>query len=489
MHRERGCERTTSRKSHGRPGARGRCERNRIDGDQSSPSVPWEYSAYRISLFIKIDPSDEWPPNRQADLIADVERQARSVVGGLWRLKASEAPADVRWTSAAEIGHVASDRFPATVLDSDKVMLFGLANVNGKTSIFVREFDVRTQCWGATLTVEPRKDGELADQIVRALWQCFSPVVRIDQITDRGVVTCRVRGGALPPVDHSLEIIRPGTVLKPIVRHYDSQGKTVRDGLFPVAWTWLRVEQADGPTANCRLVSGVQDPMELHYDGRTEYLGLAVTSREKTSTDVIVRSRGDDRPLEDVEVFARDSESAPPRLVGRTDDKGAVRIESPQVVAPMLYLRSGDDLLVKFPVVPGLEPKVTVSVEDNGRRLETGDLVAHASDELIDLVAQQALLKTRLQRELVAGRIDEAGATLDILKLLKTSDGFLKSLETRRRVLPDVAGDPAAAAWLEKRLAEIRPLAAKLLSSDDLTRLEGLLDKKRAAQQSGGAAK
>ena len=468
-----------------------------IESTATSPAhpTPWEYSANRISLFIKIDPSDDWPPKRQADLIADVEHQARSVVGGLWRLKASEAPADAGWNSAIDVGHVEIDRLPNTALEADKVMLVGLgAETDGRRSIAVREFDVRTKTWGAPLTVKTlmvksRPTLDVADQLVRLVWQCFSPVVRIDQITDRGVVTCRVRGGALPPVDHSLEIVRPGTVLRPIIRHYDSQGKTVRDGLFPVAWTWLRVEQADGPTATCRLVSGVQDPIELHHDGRTEYLGLAVTTRESSSTNVVVRSRVDDRPLEDVEVFARDSESAPPRLVGRTDDKGSVRMESPQVIAPMLYLRSGDDLLVKFPVVPGLEPRVTVSVEDNGRRLETGDLVAHASDELIDLVAQQALLKTRLQRQLVAGRIDEAGVTLGILKQLKTSDGFLKSLEARRRALPDVAGDPAAAAWLEKRLAEIRPLAAKLLSSDDLGRLENLLANKRAAQQAGGAAK
>ncbi len=462
-----------------------------IESTATAPAhpTPWEYSAYRVSLFIKIDPSDDWPPKRRADLIADIEHRTRSVVGGLWRLKASEVPADVRWNSAAEISHVATDRLPPTVFEADKVMLLGLANVNGKTSFLVREFDVRTQSWGAALTAEPRKDGELADQIVRALWQCFSPIVRIDQIADRGVVTCRIRGGALSPVDHSLEIMRPGTVLKPIIRHYDAQGKTAPDGLFPVAWTWLRVEQADGPTATCRLVSGVQDPIDLHYDGRTEYLALAVATRERTSTDLIVRARGDDRPLEDVEVFARDSDMALPRLVGRTDEKGAVRVESPQVAAPMLYLRSGNDLLVKLPVVPGLEPRITVSVEDNGRRLETGDLVARASDELIDLVAQQALLKTRLQRELVAGRIDEAGATMGILKQLKTSDSFLKSLDARRRALPDLAGDPVAVAWLEKRLGEVKPLAAKLLSSEDLTRLQDLLDKKRAAQQASGAVK
>jgi len=284
----------------------------------------------------------------------------------------------------------------------------------------------------------------------------------------------------LPPTDHSLEIVRPGVVLRPLIRHFDAQGRTVRDGVFPVHWTWLRVEQSDGATATCRLETGVQDPIELRYDGRTEYLGLAVTTRATASTELIVRARGDNRPLEDVEIFARGPGGAPANMVGRTDENGAVTIESPRVEVPMLYLRSGDDLLARFPIVPGAEPKVTIAVEDNGRRLETGDLVSRSSDELIDLVAQQALLKTRLQREMVAGRLDAATSTLTILKSLKTSEAFLESLDDRRAALSGLASDASAAAWLDKRLAEIKPLAAKLFSSQDLARLEGLLERKRA---------
>jgi hypothetical protein len=462
-----------------------------VDATAKQPvrPTPWEYAAYRITVFIKIDPSAEWPPKRRADLIVDIEKQARASVGGLWRLKASEAPAELHWDSAAEIGRVGIDAVPKSAFEADKVMLLGLTEANGRLTIRSRELDIRTQVWGAPSTVDSRGSGELADQLVRALWQSFSSIVRIDSMSDQGAVTCRVRGGALPPANRSLELIRTGAVLRPLIRHFDAQGKTAHDGVLPVAWTWLQVEQTDGPTAICRLISGVQEPLELKYDGRTEYLGLAVTARANDSTNLIVRARGDNRPLEDVEVFARKSARGPPLLVGRTDEHGVVKIESPQIGVPMLSLRSGEDLLVRFPLVPGLEREVTILVEDNGRRLETGDLVARAADELIDLVAQQALLKTRLQRELVSGRLDAAAATLDTLKTLKSSDTFLKSLDARRMSLPNLTGDPAAAAWLEKHLAEIKPQAGKLLSSQDISRLDDLLTKKRSAQQASGAVK
>ena len=453
---------------------------------QAAHPTAWEYAPYRITIFVEIDASAEWTPKRRFDLTADIERRAHSFVGGLWRLTVREAPAELHWDSAAGISRVSADQLPQAAFDADKVMLLGLtAGRDGQQSIHAREFDVRTRIWGApwtatTLMVKSRSDSDLADQLVRTLWQSFCPIARIDRISDQGMVVCRIRGGALPPTDHSLEIVQPGTVLRPLIRHFDAQGRTVRDGVFPVHWTWLRVEQCDGATATCRLETGVQDPIELRYDGRTEYLGLAVTARATTSTELIVRARGDNRPLEDVEIFSRGSGGAPPNMVGRTDENGAVTVESPRIEVPMLYLRSGDDLLARLPIVPGVEPKVTVLVEDNGRRLETGDLVSRASDELIDLVAQQALLKTRLQREMVAGRLDAAVATLSTLKTLKTSEAFLKSLDDRRAARPNLAGDPAGAAWLDKRLAEIKPLAANLLNSQDLARLDSLLERKRS---------
>ncbi len=353
-------------------------ERTETTPKEATHPTAWEYSPYRITIFVEIDASAEWTPKRRFDLTADVERRAHSFVGGLWRLTAREAPAELHWDSATEISHVSADRLPQTALDADKVMLLGLAaGRDGQQSIHAREFDVRTRIWGApwtvtTLMVKSRPDSDLADQLVRTLWQSFCPIARIDQISDKGVVVCRIRGGALPPANRSLELMPTGSVLRPLVRHFDAQGRTARDGVFPVNWTWLRVEQSDGATATCRLETGVQDPIELRYDGRTEYLGLAVTTRANNSTELIVRAHGDNRPLEDVEIFARGSGGAPANMVGRTDENGAVTIESPRVDVTMLYLRSGDDLLARFPMVPGVEPKVKVAVEDNGRRARNG---------------------------------------------------------------------------------------------------------------------
>ncbi len=114
--------------------------------------------------------------------------------------------------------------------------------------------------------------------------------MRIDEISDAGV-TAKIRGGALLPTGKGLELLKPGAVLRPIVRHFDAHGETIKTGVFPVAWTWLNVESVDGAIARCTVQTGVQDPLALQYDGRTEYLGLAVATRSASQTELIVRAR------------------------------------------------------------------------------------------------------------------------------------------------------------------------------------------------------
>jgi hypothetical protein len=197
----------------------------------------------------------------------------------------------------------------------------------------------------------------------------------------------------------------------------------------------------------------------------------------------MIKARGPDGiPLEDLEVFGQSPIEKTPHPLGRTDERGAIKIEAASgIELEMVSVRSGGELLARFPLAPGVEKRVVVEVQDNGRRLETGELVARLGEELIDLVAQQTVLEARFQRQLVRGDLDEAERTLGTLKTLKTSESFLKSIDDRRAALPTAASDAAAAAWLDKRLEEIKPLATKhLIDSQVVARLQGVLTSLRS---------
>lgn len=436
----------------------------------------WEFSPYRIVVYVEFDAAPEWTSDTRGNLISELEGRTRSLVGGIWNPQVAEAPADLRWSSTADIARVAGDSVRVAALDADKLMLVGVGrSIDGRRECRIREFDLRSESWGPVFaTSQPSRVG-LADGLAAALWAAFRPLVRMEAMPGPGVVVARVRGGELPIATPTHSLVREGLAFRPLVRHFDAKGRTLTNGVFPIDWTFLIVDSAGGAIARCRVATGIEDPLELKFDGRTEYLGLAAIAPRETSTELTVRARGTQRPLEDVEILAQRPGEKSPRLVGRTDSRGTIKLESNGDVATV-FLRSGDDLLARFPLVAGLDPSMTAQVDDNGRRLESGQLIARLSDELIDLVAQQTALKTRFRRQVVRGDSQEAAKTLAAMKSLNTSEAFLKSIEDRRASLSDVVSAPAAVAWLDKQLDLIKPLAIKyLLDAKAVAQLEAAM--------------
>jgi hypothetical protein len=436
----------------------------------------WEYSSYRIVLYVEFDSSAEWPADRRSALQAEVESQVRLQIGGLWQLKALDAPAELHWNSAADIARVTAESLPSAALASDKAMLIGIRPLDGgRHECYAREYDTRTQTWGSVRSAIQRGGSAQSDEIVPVLWSLFRPLLRIEEFSESGVVTARARGGSLPTAMPKHPLIRESAVFRPLIRHFDANGQTIKHGIFPVDWTWLVAVKIDGAVIKCSLTSGVQGPLELKLDGRTEYLAIATSVAPGATTELVVQARGTERAIEDLEVLVRSGEEKSPRLVGRTDSHGAIKIPANGAVQ-IVDVSSGDDLLARFPFVPGFEPSFVVQADDNGRRLESGNLVSQLDEELIDLVAQQTVLKARFQRQVVHGNLDAAEKTLAAIKSLKTLETFVKSIEERRAALADVVASPTAAAWLDKHLDEIKPLATNyLLDAKAVSRFESIL--------------
>jgi hypothetical protein len=365
---------------------------------------------------------------------------------------------------------------PATALEGDKVFLIGVgAPSNGSRRFFGREIDVRTGDWSAPRSALQDPGTGVGESITAAIGGLFRYLARIDEINEQGNVVMHILGGDLPVASAYRVAAVDDRPYRTFIRHFDSAGQTGKNGVFPIDWTWLIVGNTEGAVAKAQIVSGVAEPLELKFDGRTEYLALSAPRLPRASTDIVVRSRGSDRPLPDVEVFSQGLDEKVPQLIGRTNANGAVTVSSRRELE-MIFIRSGDDLLARFPLVPGIRPTVIARVDDNGRRLESGALVDRLNEELLDLAVQQAMLKVRFQRQVVRGNLDEAQKALAALKSLKSSDAFLKAMDEQRATFSQVVADQAAADWLDKQLAEIKPLAAKfLLDAQGISRLESVL--------------
>ena len=385
----------------------------------------WDMSSYRVQIYVRIDAAPGWTAARRKEFVAEVANRAAGLVGGVWQVEAAEAPADLHWDHASALDHVILDAIPAAAMDRDKVILLGIEqSAEHAPSILARELDVRTRLWSGVVT-QPGSSlaastADLAQDAVRAAWKSFRPLARIETIADQGV-TIRIRGGGIAAGNSAKQLARTGSVWQPIIRHFDVAGKTVKDGVFPIAATWLRTGKIEGATVHCSLVTGVQDPLALEYDGRTEYLALAVSGQPSTGTAIVCLTHGPpERPLAGLDILVRDTADHPPRLVGQTDSSGTFRltIATPDVLT--VYIRSGDDLLSRFPLVPGLEPTMTIRLDDTGRRPESARFVEAMRMDLLDLATQQRLLATRFQHQVINGQLDDAAKTISTLQHLST---------------------------------------------------------------------
>jgi hypothetical protein len=96
----------------------------------------------------------------------------------------------------------------------------------------------------------------------------------------------------------------------------------------------------------------------------------------------------------------------------------------------------------------------------------------------LDIIAQKSMLALRINREFAGREFEKVEKTLAELKTLPTGDAFAAAMDASRAKLKTGgdASDAAAAAWLDKQFAEIKPLAATyLLTPQQLTAMEAAL--------------
>jgi hypothetical protein len=440
----------------------------------------WELSPYRIQLFVHVDSAAGWRESRRHEFAAAVRSRTASLIGGIWQLTVGEAPATFPWDQAAQPSAIPAESLPTATRDFDKLMLLDVKPGLGTSTLSAREFDVRTQTWSPIQRRAIDAASDMTQESLRAMWSAFRLVARIESVSvqDSGTnATLRVLGGDLQAVGHGADLAL-GVLWQPVVCHADAAGHTLPKGVFPVPWTFMVTLHANGSTAQSAVISATSDPFDLQYNGRTEYLALAVNAASCPSTVLVVLADGSgDRPLEDLEVMSRDGDGKL-RFVGRTDANGRVEVSRNVLALRTLYIRSGDVLLLRLPLMCGTEPAFTVRVEDNGRRPASARFIESASSKLIDLAAQQQVLAARLQRQLVAGKGDEAAVTFGALANLPTSGKFVATLDAQRAGLAAITADPTAAAWLDKQLANVKTLATQnLIDSATLGKLHDAVNK------------
>lgn len=116
----------------------------------------------------------------------------------------------------------------------------------------------------------------------------------------------------------------------------------------------------------------------------------------------------------------------------------AVTKEKVQLRAPLFlyYVRNGETVLARLPILVGLNEKEVAELPDDSRRLEAESFLRGLQGEIVDAVARRQMLAMRIQARVKEGKGEDARKLLDELKRVATYDRLAKTLESvQRKVL------------------------------------------------------
>jgi hypothetical protein len=438
----------------------------------------WEWTPYRVQVYLALGWAPELAGAPAKDLAADLAAQADALLGASWDLRVTDAPPALARRMLADLEAVAIEDLPQDSLDLDKVFLLVVQPQPTGYLVAARELDANARWFGTAVRITVSQPAGLRDGLFRAVGQAFAPlaeILSVDDVKKRTVL--KLRAGAIGFRDKTYQPVGPGRIFVPIVRFDDHQGKPRQVALIP--WTFCVVDSVQGAELQCALHTGLHSPMSVRRRGRMQQFALAVAPPQKP-TRLVLRSRTDpQRVLVGYDLYEQLPDGKTMELVGRTDRQGVVTITPNGQGLRLLYVKHGGELLARLPLLPGLLAEADAAVPDDDLRLLAEGYLMGLRDDVIDAVAERAILIPRVRTLIQAGRLDEAQDLLRQLQTMDSADQFLRELSLKQKRL--ISDDPAVQRRLDAMFSDVEKLIHEKLDRQTIEQLQAELVQARAA--------
>ena len=430
----------------------------RLVGQESE--VPWELRPYNVRIDLAFGQTSIFTERFRQSLRDDIRKSADRTYGETWNLNIGE----IDWLippSRESLDRLVDKSIKERIaeqdaVDADKAFLITVEAQGSAYQVSGREWDRFTETLGPLVTRTVYIRNTLGITVARVVQQLFRPVLEI-RSTDALSATVRIRAGELLPLDSPDALLTSGALFQPFFRYLDREHRVRAIQLVP--WTYLRVEQIERSLAHGTLISGLRSPIGSGPRRRVEIMAIAVHPHAEETQLRLVNQRDRTRPLVGYQVLvfnnlpqrpssdqeATDAEDPEKPLSVLSDRNGSVTV-SIDAEHPLrwIYVRSGEAVLARVPIVPGTQPRMTIAVPDDSLQMEVEGRLARLQAELIDVVARRAVLITVLQRFGQAGKWDRVDKVLAELETLPQTKYFQSQLEAIRF--------PAVKAAQEQRL-------------------------------------
>ena len=432
--------------------------------DSSSPQLVWESTPYRIVCQLGFENSANFPKELRKHVEKKIQDIIATRLGAVWSVELHRVDLSVVQTQLRSPLPAATDKGSQEV---DK-LFFVLIQSNGSaTQIATREWDNTTLTWGNVSKKTSIIAHYLPSAIFETLWKAFRPLAKVQQATGTQAILT-VQAGTFELPDSGKSLLPKGALVRPVVRILDRDGNSRPNGIRSINWTYLQVTNRIEERAFSEIKSGIRQPLSARRRGRTEIVTIAFSSTNMRTTLKFRGQAAKAGPLVGYGIWELVDGRAD--LLGHTDSQGEFVLSASSVPLRMLYIKHGDRIIAKLPVVPGYQPEVTLTFPDDTALLQAEGVIDAIQEEMVDTFAQNQLLIALIERRLDMNDRQNAMLLLHRLKQLPTQQSLIQRLNLMRQQL--MTESPLTNQEIDRLFNDTRKLIAETLSSRPIAEIE-----------------
>lgn len=437
-------------------------------------SAVWDIAPYRIRAMLTITPAAGASGARADALCAGIAERSTTVVGAHWAFTATSAPPGINEMVLSDFTHETANLDKETVLeaiedqDLDKVLLVRVDYDERAWTIRAVDFDVRTQLFGTPAVQRVSHRVRLIDGVFQTILQAFAPLASVETVDQKDTATLRLRAGAAPVRDPHLSLVRPGSIFRAAVRVNDAKGKVKR--IEGVDWTFLVADKIEGAHVDSRLITGLRGPLGSRKRGRTEQLALTVRPPAATTRLDLRSADKEPRIMAGCQVFSHPVDSKKTDLLGASDPRGAFIVEPGDGGVRVLMIKSGDTIIARLPMLPGMLPEMTARIPDDERRLQVEGYITGFQEEFVDMIARRQVLVARIRSRIKSGKKEEAEKLIDQLRQMTAQQDFGENLQAARQRL--ISNDKKTQKQIDKLFTDTQTVVNRFFDPRQVDTLE-----------------
>ncbi|QEH33877.1 hypothetical protein OJF2_24090 [Aquisphaera giovannonii] len=452
------------------------------------PGEPIDRLPYRIELHLAVDPSARLDRASLSRIVREWQALVRRFVGPPWAVTVAPKASPLAGGNLQALdGEVLSGFDPGF----DKIWLVRISASGDAALAFTgREYDTGTRRLGPVQEQRASVPDDAPRALLRFALELFNPTALITG-QEGGRALLLVRGASVAPASELGRVASKGTVFLPL------RLVTTRDNavlIRRIPFSYLQVEQVDGPVARCAIVSALRDPLTQRVS-RPNSLAAIGIKPGKSPVRLRFLTRGDQSPAAGYTLTARAVPDGHPQELGMTDRSGRIVLDADFATGLVILrlLAANTEPMVEIPMMPG-EGGDERDIPFDPKPLTVGYQVRLEAlrDEVIDLVAIRSRLEKRLEARLQGEDYDAIEQGLKEYALLPRRDVFAKRLEDlKNQATKEEAASKTAVLTknVQARFNDLQALIDRYLSDDAFTSYTEALERKKAERADSAAAR